>query len=92
MPWFAMNVSVGQCTAPVCGPPRNSAAVASGNSSEPHLHIEVLESPTLDFPDVDAVHAYPIVFRDVTVTRGGSEQTTDEADLRRGDQFSPTSP
>ncbi len=87
-----MSVSVGQCTAPVCGPPRNSAAVASGNSSEPHLHIEVLESPTLDFPDVDAVHTYPIVFGDVIVTRGGSEQTTDQANLRHADQFSPASP
>jgi Peptidase family M23 len=60
----------------------------SGNTSEPHLHIQVQNRPTLDFPKVDDIDTTPIVFAHAVVTRAGTTTTPARADLRRGDDFS----
>ncbi|MGZ4582493.1 MAG: M23 family metallopeptidase [Nocardioidaceae bacterium] len=61
----------------------------SGNTSEPHLHLQVQDRPTLDFPDVGDVRTVPPVFRGVTVLRNGGTSTPAFADLRRGDDLWP---
>jgi hypothetical protein len=60
----------------------------SGNSSEPHLHIQIQNEPTFD-ADRSSLRTYPILFRGVVQTRGGDERTPARADLRRGDQVRP---
>ncbi len=60
----------------------------SGNTSEPHLHVQVQNRPTLDFPKVDDIDTTPIVFAHAAVTRAGTTTTPARADLRRGDDFS----
>ena len=70
----------------------------SGNTSQPHLHIQAQNQPS-GIDDIQAVddpgelvrtlHTFPLVFRDVTVTRGGSSSTPGAADLRRGDLVQP---
>jgi len=59
----------------------------SGNTSEPHLHIQVQDQPTVDFPDVGHTHTSPIVFTHAVVTRAGNTTAPLRADLRRGDEF-----
>jgi murein DD-endopeptidase MepM/ murein hydrolase activator NlpD len=49
----------------------------SGNSDEPHLHIQVQNKPTFDVED-RAIRTYPILFDGATVS-----------DLRRGDSVQP---
>lgn len=49
----------------------------SGNSGEPHLHLQVQNRPTFDLED-PGLRPYPILFRDATV-----------ADVRRGDSVGP---
>jgi hypothetical protein len=51
----------------------------SGNSDEPHLHIQVQNKPTFDVED-RAIRTYPILFDGATVS-----------DLRRGDSVKPLS-
>ena len=55
----------------------------SGDSLVPHLHFHVQDSP--DFGE--QVRTVPIVFRDVVLTRNGTESAPAEADLRRGDHI-----
>ena len=58
------------------------AAVGNnGHSSEPHLHLQVQDSPA----GVQAEHTYPVVFRDVTITRAGAWPLGDSRGLRTGD-------
>jgi len=49
----------------------------SGNSDEPHLHLQVQNKPTFDVADRD-IRTYPILFDGATV-----------ADVRRGDSVRP---
>ena len=49
----------------------------SGNTGEPHLHIQVQNTPTFDVEN-PAIRTYPIVFEGATV-----------ADVRRGDSVRP---
>ncbi len=49
----------------------------SGNSGEPHLHLQVQNRPTFDLED-RGLRTYPMLFRDATV-----------ADVRRGDSVEP---
>lgn len=49
----------------------------SGNSGEPHLHLQVQDTPTFDVGN-SAIHTYPILFESATV-----------ADVRRGDSVGP---
>ena len=58
------------------------AAVGNnGHSSEPHLHLQVQDSPA----SIDAERTYPMVFRDVDITRAGVWPWGDDGELRTGD-------
>ncbi|MFD1507001.1 M23 family metallopeptidase [Georgenia yuyongxinii] len=58
------------------------AAVGNnGHSSEPHLHLQVQDSAA----GIDAERTYPMVFRDVDITRGGAWPWGDSRELRTGD-------
>jgi MFS family permease len=61
----------------------------TGNTDEPHLHIQVQDSPRTDIHHA-GVDSYPILFRDVVLVRGGSGSRPAGADLRRGDFFRAT--
>jgi hypothetical protein len=61
----------------------------SGNTGEPHLHIQVQNVPSFD--DADAgIRTYPILFRDTVLIRGGEEQEPGDADARRNDSIRST--
>jgi murein DD-endopeptidase MepM/ murein hydrolase activator NlpD len=49
----------------------------SGNSGEPHLHIQIQNTPTFDV-ESHKIRTYPILFEGATVS-----------DVRRGDVVSP---
>ena len=65
----------------------------SGNTSEPHLHIQaqnagtgVGDIATMDIPTIiRTLHTYPLVFSDMVLTRRGTESRPASADPRRGD-------
>jgi murein DD-endopeptidase MepM/ murein hydrolase activator NlpD len=58
------------------------AAVGNnGHSSQPHLHLQVQDSPA----SMDAERTYPMVFRNVDVTRGGPWPGGLSGELRTGD-------
>lgn len=58
------------------------AAVGNnGHSNEPHLHLQVQDSAA----GSNADHTYPVVFRDVHITRGGAWRWGDSRELRTGD-------
>jgi hypothetical protein len=58
------------------------AAVGNnGNSSEPHLHLQVQDSRA----STDADRTYPMVFRDVDISRGGGWPFGDRREPRTGD-------
>jgi hypothetical protein len=54
----------------------------SGHTNEPHLHAQVQDSPT---GTQDADRTYPIVFRNVHITRGGVWPWGDSREPRTGD-------
>jgi hypothetical protein len=58
-------------------PPTGWPCCDSGNSDEPHLHIQVQNKPTFDVED-RATRTYPILFDGATAS-----------DLRRGDSVQP---
>jgi hypothetical protein len=70
----------------------------SGNTSEPHIHIQAQAQP-MSVDDIPAIkdpgeflrtaHTYPLVFRDVALTRDGVTSTPSTADPRRGDLLRP---
>ncbi len=58
------------------------AAVGNnGHSNEPHLHLQVQDSPAA----ADAERTYPMVFRNVAITRGGLWPWGDSRAVRTGD-------
>jgi hypothetical protein len=58
------------------------AAVGNnGNSLEPHLHLQVQDSPA----STDADRTYPMVFRDADISRGGVWPFGDSREPRTGD-------
>ena len=69
----------------------------SGNTTEPHLHIQaqtigtgIGDVATMDAPAVlRTLHTYPLVFTDVVLTRRDSESQPVNADPRRGDLVRP---
>ena len=70
----------------------------SGHSSHPHIHIQAQTLPTgiADLTTVDGVqmvktlHTYPLLFRGVSLIRGGVETRPTAVDPRRGDFVRPT--
>jgi murein DD-endopeptidase MepM/ murein hydrolase activator NlpD len=54
----------------------------SGHTNEPHLHLQVQNSPA---GTEDADRTYPMVFRNVHITRGGAWPWGDSRELRTGD-------
>jgi peptidase M23-like protein len=61
----------------------------SGNTSEPHLHIQVQNVGTFD--DADAgIRTYPILFRDAVLIRGGEAGAPADVDARRNDSIRST--
>jgi murein DD-endopeptidase MepM/ murein hydrolase activator NlpD len=71
----------------------------SGNTTEPHLHIQAQTVGTGigDVATIDAstllrtLHTYPLVLTNVVLTRRGSESQPTYADPRRGDLIRPAS-
>jgi hypothetical protein len=67
----------------------------SGNTDEPHIHIQAQNLPSLDDDAEDpaavvrALQTYPLVFHDVVLTRDGAESTPSAVDPRRGDLVEP---
>jgi hypothetical protein len=57
----------------------------SGNSDEPHLHIQVQSSPSFEIGD-DELETFPILFRDTIVIRDDVAHPRMNADVRRGDR------
>jgi hypothetical protein len=70
----------------------------SGDSSHPHIHIQAQTLPTgiadittIDGPQmVKTMHTYPLLFRGVSLIRGGVETRPTAVDPRRGDFLPPT--
>jgi murein DD-endopeptidase MepM/ murein hydrolase activator NlpD len=63
----------------------------SGNSSEPHLHVQIQNTPQFDVETPAAgTRTYPWLLRHVTLTRSGHASHPSTADLRRGDWFVST--
>ena len=59
------------------------AAVGNtGNTNEPHLHLQIQDSPSAR---EDADRTYPMVFRNVHIIRGGAWPWGDTRALRTGD-------
>lgn len=56
----------------------------SGNSSEPHLHLQAMTRHTLSNADNRAL---PLLFADVVHIRGGRELSGQPVELRRNDRF-----
>ena len=56
----------------------------SGNTSEPHLHLQIQDRVKFDF---DNTRTFPILFRKVTRVRYGRAERLDEADVRRNDRI-----
>ena len=63
----------------------------SGNSDEPHLHLQAQNSPVFDVlqPPV-GLDTYPLLIEGLTLRRGTHHLVPELADLRRGDLFAPT--
>ena len=60
------------------------AAVGNnGHSNEPHLHLQVQDSPV----GANAARTYPLVFRNVHITRGGAWPWGDNRGVRTGDRI-----
>jgi hypothetical protein len=58
----------------------------SGNTSEPHLHLQLQNRATFDAPDL---RTYPMLFSNVRRTRSGRTELLAQADLRRNDRVVP---
>jgi hypothetical protein len=62
----------------------------SGNSDEPHLHIQAQNSAVLNvIAPPKGFKNYPLAFTGLTVQRGNHSLSPAAADLRRGDFFTP---
>jgi murein DD-endopeptidase MepM/ murein hydrolase activator NlpD len=70
----------------------------SGNTTEPHIHIQAFNLPSFESAEEDlpeflrTARTYPLVFRDVVLTRNGSATTPSAVDPRRGDMVRPRAP
>jgi hypothetical protein len=62
----------------------------SGNSDQPHLHLQNTPEFDVDTPVANA-RTYPWLFHDVVLTRSGDTSRQPAADLRRGDSFAVAS-
>lgn len=60
----------------------------SGNTSEPHLHLQVQDRPEFG----NQARTYPILFRGVRLRRGGRLLTGKPVDPRRNDRLVPLEP
>ena len=58
----------------------------SGNTSEPHLHLQVQNVPTFDGADA-GIRTYPILYSDTVLVRDGEEHARGEVDARRNDSI-----
>jgi hypothetical protein len=56
----------------------------SGNTSEPHLHMQVQNVADFASPKIKT---YPMLFRNVTLIRDGRERRVGAADVRRNDRI-----
>ena len=54
----------------------------SGHTNEPHMHLQVQDSPT---GTEDADRTYPMVFRNINIARGGPWPWADTREPRTGD-------
>jgi hypothetical protein len=61
----------------------------SGNTSEPHLHMQVQNVPSFDVADA-GIRTYPILFRDAVLIRGGEARAPADVDARRNDSIRST--
>ena len=69
----------------------------SGNTTEPHLHIQaqtigtgIGDVATMDAPAIiRTLHTYPLVFTHVVLTRRGNESHPANVDPRRGELLRP---
>jgi murein DD-endopeptidase MepM/ murein hydrolase activator NlpD len=69
----------------------------SGNTTEPHLHIQaqtigtgIGDVATMDAPTIiRTLHTYPLMFTDVVLSRRGNESQPPNVDARRGDLVRP---
>ncbi|HZL74230.1 MAG TPA: M23 family metallopeptidase [Propionibacteriaceae bacterium] len=60
----------------------------SGNSDEPHLHVQAQDKAIFDVNKPPGLITYPLLFDDVQVMRNDRVLPAQPADLRRGDRFS----
>jgi hypothetical protein len=84
----SINVSVGQSVrrGEIIGLVGNS-----GNSDEPHLHVQAQNKAIFDVnKPPPGLITYPLLFDDVQVVRDDQVVPVQPADLRRGDRFSTT--
>jgi murein DD-endopeptidase MepM/ murein hydrolase activator NlpD len=67
----------------------------SGNTTEPHLHIQAFNLPSFGLAIDDlaellrTARTYPLLFRDVVLTRNGLASSATVIDPRRGDLIKP---
>lgn len=61
----------------------------SGNTSEPHLHIQVQNVSTFEVAD-PGIRTYPILFRDTVLIRDGEAHAPADVDARRNDSIRST--
>jgi murein DD-endopeptidase MepM/ murein hydrolase activator NlpD len=57
----------------------------SGDTDEPHVHIQVQNKPTFGIAE-DDLETFPILFRNTIVIRDGVAHAPTNADVRRGDR------
>jgi hypothetical protein len=59
----------------------------SGDTSEPHLHLQVQNGPRFGPSAQQGLRTYPLLLRDVVLVRGGQQATPLQADPRRDDRI-----
>jgi hypothetical protein len=59
----------------------------SGDTSEPHLHLQVQNGPRFGPSAQQGLRTYPLLLRDVVLVRGGQQSTPPQADPRRDDRI-----
>jgi hypothetical protein len=58
----------------------------SGNTSEPHLHIQVQNVPTFEVADA-GIRTYAILYTDTVLVRDGEDHAPADVDARRNDSI-----
>jgi hypothetical protein len=59
----------------------------SGDTSEPHLHLQVQNGPRFGPSAQQGLRTYPLLLRDVVLVRGGQQATPLHVDPRRDDRI-----